>query len=361
MASVTRWLKEKLRVEVNATKTKVARPNEIKYLGFGFYNDKNTCVWKPKPHIKSIKEFKKKLHDETIRSVSTSIKYKISRLNPIIRGWINYFRIGSMKMAMKELSSDMSSHLFRATNQIQIHESMIRFFSTAKKGQKIPSELKLAEHYHVSRATIREVLQKLEFEGYLIRKKGSGTYLLNPPVNEKENLLYFFDIPSMIKAKGFLPSCDPVTIIRQPAGGYYAPILEIPEQEGARMEETWARQEQNGEEEQHEQSIVDFGSTQVETSRGTVHILTIVGQVEGHQILPPTTKSTKYEHVMPLLATVEESDQVDGLLILLNTMGGDIEAGLAIAELVAVVLCTVFLRHVYHKEIAPPAGEREAA
>ena len=119
----------------------------------------------------------------------------------------------------EELSSDMSSHLFRATNQIQIHESMIRFFSTAKKGQKIPSELKLAEHYHVSRATIREVLQKLEFEGYLIRKKGSGTYLLNPPVNEKENLLYFFDIQSMIRAKGFLPSCDPVTIIRQPAGG----------------------------------------------------------------------------------------------------------------------------------------------
>lgn len=105
----------------------------------------------------------------------------------------------------EELSSDMSSHLFRATNQIQIHESMIRFFSTAKKGQKIPSELKLAEHYHVSRATIREVLQKLEFEGYLIRKKGSGTYLLNPPVNEKENLLYFFDIQSMIRAKGFLP------------------------------------------------------------------------------------------------------------------------------------------------------------
>ena len=103
MASVTRWLKEKLRVEVNATKTKVARPNEIKYLGFGFYKDKNTCIWKPKPHIKSIKEFKKKLHDETIRSVSTSIKYKISRLNPIIRGWINYFRIGSMKGAMKEL------------------------------------------------------------------------------------------------------------------------------------------------------------------------------------------------------------------------------------------------------------------
>ncbi len=101
------------------------------------------------------------------------------------------------------------------------------------------------------------------------------------------------------------------------------------------MEETQAKQEQSGEEEEREQSIVDFGSAQVESARGTVHILTIVGQVEGHQLLPPTTKSTKYEHVMPLLATVEESDEVDGLLILLNTMGGDIEAGLGIAELIA--------------------------
>lgn len=103
MASVTRWLKEKLRVEVNAIKTKVARPTDIKYLGFGFYRDKEINLYKPKPHIKSIKRFKKALHDETIRSVSTSIAYKISRLNPIIRGWINYFRICRMKRLMKEL------------------------------------------------------------------------------------------------------------------------------------------------------------------------------------------------------------------------------------------------------------------
>ena len=101
MASVTKWLKEKLRVEVNATKTKVARPNDIKYLGFGFYKDTDKC--KPKPHIKSIEKFKKKLHDETIRSVSTSIAFKISKLNPIIRGWINYFRISSMEKEMVKL------------------------------------------------------------------------------------------------------------------------------------------------------------------------------------------------------------------------------------------------------------------
>ena len=81
--------------------------------------------------------------------------------------------------------------------------------------------------------------------------------------------------------------------------------------------------------------IVDLGSSLIRTEKGTIYVLTIVGQIEGHQLLPPTSKSTKYEHVLPLLATVEESDQIDGLLILLNNGGGDVEAGLAIAELIA--------------------------
>ena len=84
-----------------------------------------------------------------------------------------------------------------------------------------------------------------------------------------------------------------------------------------------------------QQQIVDMGSATIRTERGTIHTLTIVGQIEGHQILPPTAKTTKYEHVMPLLASVEESDEVDGLLVLLKTVGGDIEAGLGIAELIA--------------------------
>lgn len=83
------------------------------------------------------------------------------------------------------------------------------------------------------------------------------------------------------------------------------------------------------------QNIMDFGSSLVQTKCGTIHVLTIVGQIEGHQVLPPSDKSTKYEHVMPLLAMVEESEEIDGLLVLLNTVGGDIEAGLAISELIA--------------------------
>lgn len=71
------------------------------------------------------------------------------------------------------------------------------------------------------------------------------------------------------------------------------------------------------------------------SAKSTIQCLTIVGQIEGHQILPDDTKTTKYEHVMPLLAAVEEAPEIKGLLILLNTVGGDVEAGLGIAELIA--------------------------
>lgn len=77
--------------------------------------------------------------------------------------------------------------------------------------------------------------------------------------------------------------------------------------------------------------IKELGSTKT----GGIHCLTIIGQIEGHQIMPDDTKTTKYEHIMPLLAAVEESDEISGLLILLNTVGGDVEAGLGIAELIA--------------------------
>ena len=72
-----------------------------------------------------------------------------------------------------------------------------------------------------------------------------------------------------------------------------------------------------------------------QTRQGRIHCLSIIGQIEGHQILPEDVKTTKYEHVLPMLAAIEESPEITGLLILLNTVGGDVEAGLAIAELIA--------------------------
>lgn len=83
------------------------------------------------------------------------------------------------------------------------------------------------------------------------------------------------------------------------------------------------------------EQVIELGSDITKSNKGNIYTLTIIGQVEGHQVLPETAKTTKYEHVLPLLAGIEESDEIDGLLLLLNTVGGDIEAGLAIAEMIA--------------------------
>ena len=100
-------------------------------------------------------------------------------------------------------------------------------------------------------------------------------------------------------------------------------------------EETKPTEDGGGEQSGCQQQIVDMGASTVKTRDGAIHTLTIVGQIEGHQEAASGAKTTKYEHVLPLLTAVEEGDDVDGLLILLNTMGGDIEAGLGIAELIA--------------------------
>ncbi len=81
--------------------------------------------------------------------------------------------------------------------------------------------------------------------------------------------------------------------------------------------------------------IIETGSVKTSNARGNIYCLNIIGQIEGHTILPPQSKTTKYEHVLPQLVSVEEDDDIDGVLILLNTVGGDVEAGLAIAEMIA--------------------------
>lgn len=101
-------------------------------------------------------------------------------------------------------------------------------------------------------------------------------------------------------------------------------------------EETRPAEENDSEEQdQLRQDIVDLGASTVKTKDGVIHTLTIVGTIEGHQEERSGAKTTKYEHILPFLANLEESDEADGLLILLNTMGGDIEAGLAIAEMIS--------------------------
>lgn len=83
------------------------------------------------------------------------------------------------------------------------------------------------------------------------------------------------------------------------------------------------------------EAVEKFGSTEVPRPKSNIHCLTIVGQIEGHVVLPPQNKTTKYEHIMPQLVAVEMNPEIEGLLVILNTVGGDVEAGLALAELLS--------------------------
>lgn len=87
--------------------------------------------------------------------------------------------------------------------------------------------------------------------------------------------------------------------------------------------------------EEQNQQIIDTGIVAANNAPHNIHCLSIIGQVEGHYILPPQNKTTKYEHIIPALVAIEEDSTIEGLLIVLNTVGGDVEAGLAIAELIA--------------------------
>lgn len=109
MHTVTRWIEKKLKLKVNMTKTKVVRPSKLKYLGFGFW--KGTEGWKARPHQDSLARFKRKLKKLTSRRWSISMDERIRRLNQVIRGWINYYRIGSMKRAMEEVDKHLRNRI----------------------------------------------------------------------------------------------------------------------------------------------------------------------------------------------------------------------------------------------------------
>ncbi len=89
------------------------------------------------------------------------------------------------------------------------------------------------------------------------------------------------------------------------------------------------------EEEAKLNNIKELGQVEIPNFKSDIHCLTITGQVEGHMVLPPQNKTTKYEHVIPQLVAIEENPQIKGLLVVLNTVGGDVEAGLALAEMIA--------------------------
>ena len=111
MRNISRFIEEKLGLKVNMTKSKVDRPRGLKYLGFGFYFDSRAHQFKAKPHAKSVAKFKKRMKEFTCRSWGVSNSYKVEKLNQLIRGWINYFKIGNMKTLCKQLDSNIRYRL----------------------------------------------------------------------------------------------------------------------------------------------------------------------------------------------------------------------------------------------------------
>ena len=107
MRNLTKFIEEKLGLKVNITKSKVDKPQGLKYLGFGFYFDRRAHQYKAKPHIISVLKFKKRMKELTCRSWGVSNSYKIEKLNQLIRGWINYFKIGSMKTLCEKMDSNI--------------------------------------------------------------------------------------------------------------------------------------------------------------------------------------------------------------------------------------------------------------
>lgn len=111
MESITKWIEKKLGLKVNATKTKVVRPNNLKYLGFGFYYDFKSGKYNCRPHEDSIAKFRRNLKKITSRSLSIDFKTRIKKLNEVIRGWVNYFAISNMKVMMREIDSHLRTRL----------------------------------------------------------------------------------------------------------------------------------------------------------------------------------------------------------------------------------------------------------
>ena len=147
--SITRYIEEKLGLKVNASKSKIDKPKGIKYLGFGFYYDSFAKEYRAKPHTKAVEKFKARMKELTCRSWGVDNAYKVKKLNELIRGWINYFKIGSMKSLCEKLDANIRYRLrmciwkhwktpqSRAKNLIKLGISRKYAWSTAYSGARI--------------------------------------------------------------------------------------------------------------------------------------------------------------------------------------------------------------------------------
>lgn len=147
MANVSKFIEKKLELKVNMTKSKVSKPNEIKYLGFGFYKDRYTKSYKAKPHKISINKLKEKLKRLTLRSWSVDMDYRLLRIKQLVVGWINYYRIGNFKRICREIDANIRFRLrmciwkqwkkpmkrYKALKQLGMEEWKAKTWSNTRK------------------------------------------------------------------------------------------------------------------------------------------------------------------------------------------------------------------------------------
>ena len=160
MESITTFITKKLGLIVNVEKSKVARPNNIKYLGFGFYKKINQNIWRPKPHIKSVQKFKTKLRNILVRSRSISLDERLLKLKQVIYGWVNYFRIADMKgLLMKEIDPNIRRKLrviiWKQWKKIKKRYACLRKLGITHRDAYVTANSRKG-YYHISHTRVLE-------------------------------------------------------------------------------------------------------------------------------------------------------------------------------------------------------------
>ena len=160
MESITTFITKKLGLIVNVEKSKVARPDNIKYLGFGFYKKINQNIWRPKPHIKSVNKFKNKLRDILVRSRSVSLDERLLKLKQIIYGWVNYFRIADMKnLLQREIDPNIRRKLrviiWKQWKKIKKRYSSLRKLGISHRDAYVTANSRRG-YYHIAHTYVIE-------------------------------------------------------------------------------------------------------------------------------------------------------------------------------------------------------------
>lgn len=159
MESITTFITRKLGLKVNVEKSKIARPNEIKYLGFGFYKRINQNVWRPKPHIKSVEKFKAKLRVILVRSKSISLKERLLRIKYLIYGWVNYFRIADMKIIMERTDQNIRRKLrviiWKQWKKISKRYTILRKLGISHRDAYVTANSRRG-YYHIAHTRVLE-------------------------------------------------------------------------------------------------------------------------------------------------------------------------------------------------------------